>query len=95
VLTYTHSGDGGCSITGGYVYRGATLTELFGAYLYTDYCLGQLRAIAFDRERGEVLDDAQILPDELTAPISFGQDAAGELYVMTQPGQLLRIVRDS
>lgn len=92
VLTFTHSGDGGCSVTGGFVSRGPDLPDLFGAYVYTDYCLGDLRALTLDRETGEVLDDASILPEALTAPISFGQDAAGNLYLLTQPGQLLRLV---
>jgi glucose/arabinose dehydrogenase len=92
VFTYTHSGDGGCSITGGFVYRGLELPDLHGAYLYSDYCLGELRALAFDRDAGEVVDDATILPDPLDAPISFGQDADGELYVLTQAGRLSRIV---
>lgn len=95
VLTYTHSETGGCSITGGYVYRGAAIADLLGSYLYTDYCHGELRAMVLDRETGEVLDDAAILAEPLASPISFGQDTAGELYVMTQEGQLLRIVGES
>ena len=91
VFTYSHD-EGGCSVTGGYVYRGSELEDLFGAYLFADYCQGELRALAFDREAGEVVDEATVLPDPITAPISFGEDAAGELYVLTQPGQLLRIV---
>jgi glucose/arabinose dehydrogenase len=92
VHAFTHSGDGACSVTGGYVYRGEALPELFGAYLFTDYCHGRLEALAFDHDAGEVLDVATVLPGELTAPISFGEDADGELYVLTQPGQLLRLV---
>ena len=92
VFTYTHSDTGGCSITGGYVYRGSQVPELYGAYLYTDYCGGELRALAVDRGSGQVLDDATILPEQLDSPISFGQDARGELYVLQQTGQLSRIV---
>ena len=94
IFTYTNTGAGGCSVTGGYVYRGASL-PLFGAYLFTDYCHGRLTALAVDHDTGEVLDEAVVLPEALTAPISFGEDTDGELYVMTQPGQLLRIVRNS
>jgi glucose/arabinose dehydrogenase len=94
VFTYTHTATDGCSITGGFVYRGLDLPELYGAYLYTDYCNGELRALAFDRDAGEVVDDATILAEPLDAPISFGQGTDGELYVLTQTGGLLRIVGD-
>ncbi len=89
VFTYRHA-DGGCSVTGGYVYRGSALPELYGAYLFADYCAGVLTALAV--EDGRVVDDAAILPTPITGPISFGEGPDGELYVLTQPGGLFRIV---
>jgi glucose/arabinose dehydrogenase len=91
IVTDTHA-EGNCSVTGGFVYRGEAVAELFGAYLYADYCLGELHAVAVDRATGELLDDEVVLPDPLTAPISFGEDATGELYVLTQDGQILRLI---
>ena len=84
--------DGGCSVTGGYVYRGSALPDLFGAYLFTDYCLGELQALAVDRDGGELLDRGVVLPEPLLSPISFAEDAAGELYVLSQAGALSRLV---
>ncbi len=88
VLTYTHD-DGGCSVVGGYAYRGSALDGLQGAFLYTDYCLGDLRAVLV--HDGEVLDDRPLGPT-VDAPTSFGQDPAGELYVLSQSGPISRLV---
>ena len=87
VFTYRHA-DGGCSVTGGYVYQGR-IAELFGAYLYADYCAGELRALA--TVDGEVVDDATIA-GPVEGPISFAQDPAGEVYLLTQPGPILQLV---
>ena len=88
VFTYTHA-DGGCSVTGGFVYRGSTIPELFGAYLYADYCAGDLRALAVTD--GEVVDDATIA-DPVDGPVSFAQGPGNELYLLAQSGPLLEIV---
>ena len=87
LLEHSHD-DGSCSITGGYVYRGARIPQLDGAYLYSDYCAGTVRAVR--------LLDAEVA-DRATLPISasqiaaFGQDLEGELYVLSQGNGLLRI----
>jgi glucose/arabinose dehydrogenase len=80
----------GCSITGGYVYRGAAIPGLVDAYLFGDYCSGTIWAI-----------DAGL--DAVQAPVtlletgrsigSFGEDEAGELYVLDlRGGEVLRLV---
>jgi len=86
VFTYTHA-DGGCSVTGGYVYQGR-IAELFGAYLYSDYCTGEVRALAV--VDGTVVDDATVA-GPVDGPVSFAQDPSGEVYVLTQPGPILRL----
>ena len=88
VFTYTHA-EGGCSVTGGFVYRGSTIPELFGAYLYADYCAGDLRALAVTD--GAVVDDATIA-DPVDGPVSFAQGPGNELYLLAQSGPLLEIV---
>lgn len=89
VLTYRHA-DGGCSVTGGYVYRGTDVPDLEGAYLYTDYCLGHLQAALVDGSR-QVNDQADLGALPASAPVSFGQDADNELYVLFEGGQLVRL----
>jgi glucose/arabinose dehydrogenase len=80
----------GCSITGGYVYRGPAIPELVGRYLYSDYCSGFLRSLRY--ENGIVTERLQWLTG-IGNVYSFGQDGAGELYVLTQNGRVLRIVK--
>ena len=88
VFTYTHA-EGGCSVAGGFVYRGSTIPELFGAYLYADYCAGDLRALAVTD--GAVVDDATIA-DPVDGTVSFAQGPGDELYLLAQSGPLLEIV---
>ncbi len=84
---FPHEGFG-LSITGGYVYRGPQ-TALRGLYIYADYALGSIFGLR--RENGKVVDQAILLQQPKNI-MSFGQDAAGELYVLTQDGQILRLV---
>ncbi len=89
VLSYGH-GDG-CSITGGFVYRGAAIPALQGHYFYSDYCQGWVRSFRF--ENGSAVDQFQwpTLAPGGNVP-SFGRDAAGELYVMSVGGVVFKIV---
>jgi glucose/arabinose dehydrogenase len=88
VFTYTHDG-GGCAVTGGYRYRGTAIPELAGAYLWADYCTGEVGALAVDDEGHQVVDDAIVAT--ATDPISFGEGPHGELYLLTEPGPLYRL----
>jgi glucose/arabinose dehydrogenase len=88
VFEYSHS-DGGCAIIGGYVYRGSAVRGLWGAYLFSDNCLGGIAALRMRdgrvvSERGMGLDAA--------SPSSFGEDANGELYVLSLSGGVYRLV---
>ncbi len=72
--------DGGCSITGGYVYRGSRLPTLYGAYVYGDFCSGKIWALRYDGARvTEVLE----LADTDLRIASFGEDQSGELFVLS------------
>ncbi|MGH7658033.1 MAG: PQQ-dependent sugar dehydrogenase, partial [Gemmatimonadales bacterium] len=89
VLDYSH--DDGCSITGGYVYRGNTVPELAGRYFYADYCGGWVRSFTFSN--GQATDQREWPQlDPGGAITSFGQDAAGELYILVSGGTVYRIV---
>jgi len=91
VLDYSH--DDGCSVTGGYVYRGTAIPSLVGSYFYADYCGGWVRSFRFadgkatDRQEWSALSPGGSIT-------SFGQDAAGELYVLTSEGGVYRIVQN-
>jgi len=89
VLDYGHDG-GACSITGGYVYRGAAIPELAGRYFYSDYCAGFLRSfLAVDRSATEQREWSVAKVGQV---VSFGQDGQGELYVIGSGG-IWKIVR--
>ncbi len=87
VLDYDHGQ--GCSITGGYVYRGNALPSLRGHYFYADYCGGWVRS--FRLAGGNATDRQDRLSLHL-AVSSFGEDARGELYVVTLGGTVYRLV---
>ncbi len=85
-IAYDHTQ--GCSITGGYVYRGAALPELNGYYFYGDYCSGRVWA-AWRDETGAW---QSVLFHETSHNISsFGEDEAGELYLVDYKGDILRL----
>ncbi len=88
VYEYTTGGDEGCSITGGFVYRGAAIPELQGAYLYSDFCNASVRAIVV--EDGSVVDQGD-LGIRGSQVVSFAQDADGELYLLNLGGEVQRI----
>lgn len=88
VVTYDH-GEG-CSINGGYVYRGSAMPWLAGTYFYADYCAGFVRSFRF--AGGNATDPSSWPTLTVNHPTSFGQDADGELYLCTQGGTVYRIV---
>lgn len=75
VTEYTHAASGGCSITGGYVYRGTTYPNLQGKYLFSDYCNNKIGYIA---NTGGAITWSNAFSGNIS---TFGQDANGELYV--------------
>ena len=89
VLEYDHGQ--GCSITGGFVYRGAAIPELSGHYLYSDYCTGFLRSFRFSG--GQAIDQRNWTIGNIGNILSFGVDAAGEMYMLSANGRVYRIVK--
>jgi glucose/arabinose dehydrogenase len=91
VYTYPHD-NGRCSVTGGYVYRGTTLRELTGVYLFGDFCSGEL--IGLQPQDGNTILVAELLTSRPAFSLaSFGQDSNGELYVLQGTGEVAMLVR--
>jgi glucose/arabinose dehydrogenase len=88
VFEYDHTR--GCSITGGFVYRGAALPEVNGHYFYSDYCTGFLASLT-GTAGGFTSRDWDV--GNLGNVLSFGEDAAGELYVLSGGGTVYRLAR--
>ncbi len=86
VMEYTHAG-GNCAITGGYVYRGSAYPSLRGRYVFGDYCSGRIWTIP---SVGSNLAEQQAAHTSLTIT-SFGEDQAGELYLVSGDGGLYRL----
>ena len=82
--------DDGCSVTGGYVYRGSAIEDLYGAYVFGDYCTSRLWALQISRGEVEFRElGAEVFGGSLA---SFGEDADGELYALSLNGTVARIV---
>ncbi len=89
VLDYSHSD--GCSITGGYVYRGQAIPELNGTYFYADWCGSWVRS--FEYVAGEVTGEKDWTDEigKVGQITSFGLDHEGELLILTTEGFLYRL----
>lgn len=91
VAEYSHSG-GGCSVTGGYVYRGSIFTNLEGLYLFADYCSNE---IGFLEYNGSTWDINFVYKASFGGNnwSTFGQDISGELYIAgVTSGKIFKIV---
>ena len=85
---FEYGRDDGCSITGGYVYRGEAIPGLAGAYLYADLCSPGVRGLQLD---GEVVIDSRTWDLPVERIYSFGQDDEGELYLLLGSGPVLKL----
>jgi len=88
IYEYNHSD--GCSVTGGFVYRGSQLPEWNGIYLFSDYCSGWVRGL-LRTPQGEWQE--QDLFQNLGNIASFGEDQTGELYLVDLGGNIYQLVR--
>jgi glucose/arabinose dehydrogenase len=87
IAEYSHSD--GCSVTGGYVYRGAKITSAKGRYFYGDYCSGNVWSL---RVSGGRASAPRLESFKVPGLSSFGEDAAGELYATSvDSGDLFRL----
>ncbi len=97
VFDYPHAdpGDGtahGCAITGGYVVRDPSLGDLYGRYVYADYCVGEIRSLILPSTTGGVAGGDRSEGLSVANPVSFGEDSCGRLYVVSQVGTVYRFV---
>lgn len=87
VVEYSH--NQGCSVTGGYVYRGEAIPALQGHYIYGDFCSGTVWWLKQD-------DDGEwghgVLFDTDMQITSFGQDLDGEVYIVDRRGGVYQLV---
>ncbi|MBH0189389.1 MAG: glucose dehydrogenase [Nitrospira sp.] len=88
-LDYPHL-SGACSVTGGFVYRGSVMPALRGTYFYADFCNGFVRSFRY--QNGQATNQLEWPLLRRSGITSFGEDAQGELYLMTQGGSLFKIV---
>ena len=89
VHEYSHSL--GCSVTGGFVYRGTALPEIAGHYFYSDYCSGWLRS--FRLSGGVATDHRTWTIGSVGNVTSFGLDGAGEMHMTSANGRVYKLVR--
>ena len=97
ILAIRHDGDdllsGACSITGGYVYRGAAIPALRGTYLFGDYCARGVAALRYCDGALQGTALARGLAGAGAGLASFGEDLAGEIYlVYVRSGDVLKVV---
>jgi glucose/arabinose dehydrogenase len=86
VAEYDH--ERGCSVTGGFVYRGSTRRSERGRYVYGDYCSGIVWSFRISAGKATGLRTEPFRVDSLS---SFGEDASGELYAVSHDGVVYRI----
>ncbi|HZW10792.1 MAG TPA: PQQ-dependent sugar dehydrogenase [Phycisphaerales bacterium] len=90
---YPH--DPHCSVTGGYVYRGALVPHLRGTYFFADYCSADIWSFRYEggvkTEFTERTDELDPVGGSINSIVSFGEDAAGEVYICDLGGEVFRV----
>lgn len=100
VFDYPHADpeDGsahGCSITGGYVVRDKSLGDLYGRYVYADFCVGQIRSLVLPTTAGGLAGGDRSEGLNVSNPTSFGEDSCGRIYVTSAAGAVYRFEGES
>lgn len=89
IAEYDHGASGGCSVTGGYVYRGKEIPELNGLYFYGDYCTGFVWTLK--QTQGKWQNDLFLRTRFRIS--SFGEDVNGELYLVDHGGAVYKLTK--
>ena len=87
IIEYSQA-EGGCSITGGYVYRGSRLPSLYGAYIYGDFCSGKVWALRYNG--AQVTEHAELVDSRLQIS-AFGEGQDGEVYILSFDRKIYRL----
>jgi glucose/arabinose dehydrogenase len=88
IFEYNH--NEGCSVTGGYVYRGSAVPAAVGRYFFGDYCSGRVWSLkVVDGKATGVRRE----PFDVSSLSSFGEGARGELYLVSHEGAIYRLAR--
>jgi glucose/arabinose dehydrogenase len=98
IHVYSHGG-GHCSITGGYIYRGSAIPDMWGKYFFADYCSDQIWTLCVvngastevTNRTADLAPGGGLVLDDIT---SFGEDAFGELYITDRDGEIWKILPD-
>ena len=85
-----YSSNEGCSVIGGYVYRGAGLPSLSGAYLYGDFCRGTVWGLRHD---GDAVTEHILLAKVDAQITSFGEDQAGNVYILSRDDGIYQLAK--
>jgi hypothetical protein len=85
IFNYGHSNNN-CCIIGGYVYRGKNVPELYGKYIYADYCSKNLWSLQYDSTGSTI--DTLLLTSPYGQPFAFGTDMNRELYLSASDGKI-------
>ncbi len=88
IFEYATHQSGTCAVTGGYVYRGGDVPNLAGAYVFGDFCSGQIMALV--QRQGKIVEQRS-LGVSVPELASFGQDGSGELYALSLSGGVFRL----
>ncbi|MCF8303901.1 MAG: PQQ-dependent sugar dehydrogenase [Bacteroidales bacterium] len=92
VHEYSHTATGGCSVTGGFIYRGDQYENLLGHYVFADYCNDKLWTLYNDSGNWELTQQGQYTGNNFS---TFGQDANGELYIAGISSGIIYHIKDT
>ncbi len=85
----------GCSITGGYIYRGKDIPDLYGRYIFGDYCTGKVWSIKTDKNNLDIIDHTKDILSSMGKRefylSSFGQDNNGEIFLVDYNGTIYKL----
>ena len=85
-----YSSQQGCTVIGGYVYRGTRLPSLSGTYLYGDFCRGTVWGLRHD---GHTVTEHRVLGKVDTQITSFGEDQDGNVYILSRDSGIYQLVQ--